>query len=157
LVNRSVLADTVSSHVVRQQPDSCFVRYLRTIQPVRTSGANWPASKLCSRAKVVPLPSCWPAMIQARFSAINDPSLPTVQIPGSFGSYRPLQPCWSRAGQAKSARTRRTLCGCHRPPVGVAMPRAVSSVAIWRADMPALFNSARIGASCRALSIASAR
>jgi hypothetical protein len=33
------------------------------------------------------------------------------------------------------------------------MPRAVSSVAICRADMPALFNSARIGAICRALSI----
>src|SRR5947208_581749 len=28
------------------------------------------------------------------------------------------------------------------------MPRAVNSAAIWRADMPALFNSARTGASC---------
>src|SRR3981081_4149664 len=66
MINRSVLADTVSSHVVRQQPDSCFIRYLRTIQPVRTSGANWPASKLCSRAKEVPLPPCWPAISYLR-------------------------------------------------------------------------------------------
>jgi hypothetical protein len=56
--------------MVRQQPDSCFIRYLRTIQPVRTSGTNWPASKLCSRAKVVPLPPCWPAISCLRCWAI---------------------------------------------------------------------------------------
>jgi hypothetical protein len=50
-----------------------------------------------------------------------------------------------------------TVWACHRAPVGVGMPRAISSVAICRADMPAAFSSASTGASCRALSIASAR
>jgi hypothetical protein len=50
-----------------------------------------------------------------------------------------------------------TLWLCHVALFGVGMPRAVSSAAIRRADMPAVINSVRTGASCRALSIASAR
>jgi hypothetical protein len=46
---------------------------------------------------------------------------------------------------------RNTVWACHRPPLGVAIPRAVSSAAIRRADMPASFNSASTGASSRAL------
>ena len=32
--------------------------------------------------------------------------------------------------------TRLTVCGCHRPPRGVVMPRAVNSAAICLVDMP---------------------
>ena len=39
---------------------------------------------------------------------------------------------------------------------GVGIPRLVNSADICRADMPAPFNAARTGASCRALCIASA-
>ena len=39
-----------------------------------------------------------------------------------------------------------TVCGCHRPPDGVATPRVVSSAAIAREDMPRTFMSASSGA-----------
>jgi hypothetical protein len=45
--------------------------------------------------------------------------------------------------------TRITVWACHRAPVGVRMPRAVSSDAICRTDRPALFSSASSGASRR--------
>src|SRR5579864_245308 len=45
-----------------------------------------------------------------------------------------------------------TWVACHEPPAGVSMPLRFSSVADWRADMPA--NSAKIGRSCSARSAA---
>jgi hypothetical protein len=63
-----------------------------------------------------------------------------ASIYGGWAAAARVRPVWSQANRAI-----------------VAIPRAVNSAAIWRADMPALFNSARTGASCRALSTAWAR
>ena len=49
-----------------------------------------------------------------------------------------------------------TVCGCHRPPDGVATPRVVSSAAIAREDMPRSFMSASSGARLLARSSAAA-
>ena len=49
-----------------------------------------------------------------------------------------------------------TVCGCHRPPDGVATPSVVSSAAIAREDIPRPFMSASSGAKLFARSCAAA-
>ena len=94
---------------------------------------GWPYEPLCARWFSAPPPSPRTRAGPAGCSA-------PVRCPWRGGvRCAVLGSCYSETRSI----TRLTVCGCQRPPCGVAMPRVVSSAAICRADMPLAASSVR--------------